>query len=48
MSKCFELPACMFVPIDEVHTAKSWNPGKGHDTTGTGGKDGKPGKPKKN
>ena len=35
----FETPKVEYVPVEPVHTAKSWNPGKGHDTTGTGNSD---------
>ena len=35
----FEMPKVEYVPVEPVHTAKSWNPGKGKDKTGTGNSD---------
>lgn len=34
--KEFELPKAEVVRLNSVHNAKSWNPGKGKDKTGTG------------
>lgn len=35
----FETPKVEYVPVEPVHTAKSWNPGQGKDKTGTGNSD---------
>lgn len=34
--KPLETPKAEVVKLDDVHNAKSWNPGKGNDKTGTG------------
>ena len=36
--KTYEKPSINVTKLEVVHNAKSWNPGKGKDTTDKGGK----------
>lgn len=37
--KTYETPKMEVEKMEPVHYAKSWNPGKGNDTTGSGNSD---------